>query len=117
MKHIKNISHYVLGFAVAYAISNYSEFSTWDTFNRFMSVVCMVIITFGLGFTIEAIQAMVSKGADDFTDIVRTAIGGLIGGIIGVLFPNVSLISYVVNSISIVAIIYEIYILYKIVKK
>jgi VanZ family protein len=92
MKTIRDIFHVVLGFTLAYWVCNNT--GVWELNNElsqtFLSVVVGVFVGAIIGVGIEYFQNVVLKQIFDQKDVLRTILGGVIGGFCQI--PNVRFI-------------------------
>ena len=90
---LRNIFHSVLGFTLAYCLCNST--GVWDINNElsraFLSLIVGLFTGAVIGVGIEYFQNVVLKQIFNEMDVLRTIIGGIIGGLVQ--RPNVEFIS------------------------
>lgn len=90
---LRNIFHSILGFTLAYCVCNATgifEFNN-EVSRVFMSVVAGFFTGFIIGVVIEYFQSKVLYIAFSEMDVLRTILGGIIGGLVQ--RPNIEFIS------------------------
>jgi H+/Cl- antiporter ClcA len=81
MKTIRNVFHTVLGFTLAYWVCNHTGVFEMNLPSRlFLGLVAGLFTSFIIGVAIEYFQNVVLKQTFDEMDVLRTMIGGVIGG-------------------------------------
>lgn len=90
---LRNIFHSILGFTLAYCLCNST--GVWDFNNEasrvFVSIVAGFFTGAVIGVGIEYFQNVALKQVFNEMDVLRTIIGGIIGGLVQ--RPNIEFIS------------------------
>ncbi len=83
---MRNALHIILGAVIMFVIGWLTDFSEYTTEGKYIGVpVASLIIGTFIGFCWEGYWDNKYKGTFDKNDIIRTAIGFLIGGLIATL--------------------------------
>ena len=81
INQIRNYSHTVIGFTVTYwAFSHLNNDDFWLWQRLLMYFLLGTALGGAIGFVWEGFMDIVFKEPSDMMDVIRTAIGGLIGG-------------------------------------
>lgn len=91
MTTTRNIFHTILGFTLAYWVCNNTGVFEMNALSRlFLGLVVGLFVSFLIGVAIEYFQNVVLKQRFDEMDVLRTMIGGVIGGFLQI--PNIEFI-------------------------
>ena len=89
---MRNFYHILIGFAITYTIglNSFSGFNL--TFGNILGVTLTSIVISGcIGFIWEWLQSYKYMSFFDMNDVLRTAIGGLFGGLVSLFFVSQTL--------------------------
>lgn len=112
MENFRNFLHIFIGFSLMYATGVLTEFSTYTLYSKIFGCTLASLVIGGVvgGFW-EWTQSLKNPKGFDKYDVIRTAVGSLIGGILAIFYPQ-NLLMYITCSISLVIIITECVIIY-----
>lgn len=88
---LRDSFHIFIGFAIMYAIGSFTEFSEYTLSGKIIGVpVVSAFVGFSIGWFWEWCQSVIIKSYFDIMDIIRTAIGTLLGGLFSLWLPNIN---------------------------
>ena len=91
---LRNCVHYIGGFTLVYAVLHHSNILDGYLWQIIILYLALGSLMAGLaGWAWEWAMEIILKEPSDFEDVVRTAIGGFLGGITAAIFPNITIIS------------------------
>lgn len=94
MKAIRNLAHYLVGFTFCYCIGNSAGVIDFDLGSKIAWVIFFgSVFGSGLGVFWEYGNKVTFQIEIDEIDILRTAIGSIIGAIIAVIYRDLNFIS------------------------
>jgi len=98
--------HIFIGFTIMYLIGSVTNFAEFNTYSKIIGVPLISLIIGGFaGFFWEWVQSYLMKSYFDYNDVIRTAIGSLLGGLFCLWLPNILLLILVTCGISLCLII------------
>tara|TARA_R110000868_G_scaffold14426_4_gene67255 strand:- start:48936 stop:49289 length:354 start_codon:yes stop_codon:yes gene_type:complete len=113
MENFRNSLHIFIGFSLMYTIGNLTYFSTYTLNSKiFGCTLASLVIGGALGAGWEWLQSLKNPKNFDKYDVMRTAIGSLLGGVLAIFYPNLDLLMYTTCSISLIIILTECVIIY-----
>ena len=94
MIQLRNLFHYIGGFAFAYAIGNATGFYDFYLWQKIIgSIIVGSVLGLGMGFTYEFYMYEVYQNQIDDKDILRTWVGSLLGFSLSVIVSGLKVIS------------------------
>ena len=94
MNKIRNFFHVILGFTLAYWACSHTHIAEMNEASMVLiSIICSFFVGFILGVAIEYFQNKVLKQIFDEIDVLRTIIGGLLGGILFIFVKDLAFIN------------------------
>lgn len=85
MIHFRNFLHYLIGFTIMFVIAYLTKFHTFTDEEKIFGVPLLSFVITGIiGLLWEFYQLYKKQTIEiGFDDVLRTAIGGMIGGMLG----------------------------------
>jgi hypothetical protein len=90
---IGNIAHVFIGFTLAYCILNLTDVYTINQYGWFLGFMGGSLALVFIGSAWELLQNNMFKIQGNISDVVYTAIGGAIGGILASLYKDLTIIT------------------------
>lgn len=111
---MRNFYHIFIGFTVMYIIGSLTNFSTVTTQGKIIGVpIASLVIGLVGGFIWEWIQGIKINLDLNKKDILRSAIGTILGGVISIFYPDFKIIIFGFGAISLCLIIADFRIYFK----
>jgi hypothetical protein len=87
---LRDSFHIFIGFAIMYLIGSLTDFAEFTLDGKIIGVpLVSAVIGVSIGFFWEWCQSVIIKSYFDVMDIVRTAVGTLVGGLFSLWFPDI----------------------------
>ena len=115
---LRNIGHYIVFGMIAYLIGNVTNVHMYKGIENFIFIALVGAIIGGFfGFVFDWLQEISKVGVFDITDVLRSSIGGLIGGALA-FFVASDILFWIFICFCLIILIFELYFnFYKKIKK
>ena len=111
---MRNFYHIFIGFTIMYMIGSLTNFSTFTNEGKLIGVpLVSAIVGIGIGFFWEWFQSYKMMTFFDIKDVIRTALGSFLGGVLAIFFADSVPVIVICGLISFVLVINDLIFMFK----
>jgi H+/Cl- antiporter ClcA len=95
MRNLRNLAHYIVGFTIFYRIGNATAVNDFWLWQKIVGSI-FIGVCFGgfIGMCWEKLNQELFKVNPDLKDVIRTAIGGVLGCLMACFFTDITFITF-----------------------